>query len=150
MDQDKIRVTVELSPELVEEITTILQPGRTVADTIEELIVGPVSQERFLQKDASQELYAGRGAVSDEETIEALHGLVPAIEKLLTDHRPEAVAYGLLAASLDLCTRIAQEAGYVHPEQHGGYFAEQILAHLRIGAGDLFMKPDAAPRSPEP
>ena len=121
-------------------------------DIRRQILLNLYAQEKFLQRDAPDEFYAGRAAVSDEETATTMYELAPLIRKLLAAHRPEAVVFGLFAAGLDLCTRMAQDAGYVHPEQHGGYLAEQILAHLRIGAGDLFMKPppDASQREPAP
>jgi hypothetical protein len=113
-------------------IESILTPDRTDADAIEELIIEPITREHFLQATAPQEYYSAPKAVSDDEIAAFRENVADRmIEKaLLSGQRKEAVAFGLLDAALELCTRIVQEAGEKYPEQGGQYLADAALRRL--------------------
>jgi hypothetical protein len=64
---EKIPVTIMLDPDQVRMIETIMPAGRTVADSIEELIIDPIHRAHFLHAAAPRDYYAVRKAVSGEE-----------------------------------------------------------------------------------
>jgi hypothetical protein len=120
-----------MDPDLVRMLQEV-RPNRTIADSIEELIIEPVHLSYFLHKTGPQDYYSVRKVVSDEE-IAAFQENIAArmIQKaLMSGHRKEAVAFGLIAAALELCTRICQDARYVHADQHGEGLAQEILQHF--------------------
>ena len=152
---EEIPVTVMLDPDLVRMLEAFMPRGRTVADSIEELLVDPIIRSYFLEKVAPTEGYTVPEPVSDKETAAVQAAAAPMIDKLLAGHRKEAVAFGLFAAGLDLCNRIATDGGFVYPAQIADHLAGEILRHLQAKAADAEMqrlkKAIAAPQSaPEP
>jgi hypothetical protein len=116
------------------------RPNRTVADSIEELIIEPVHRSHFLEITAPAEHYTVPKAVSDDEIAGFRESISDrTIQKaLLTGHRKEVVAFGLLEAARGLCVRICEDAGYIYAQQHGESLAREILQQLEQKAFEAF------------
>jgi hypothetical protein len=135
---ETITITAALSADTVRMIEDLTPPGRTAADSLEELLLLSVSHEHALKCAAPRKIYRIPRPVSDEESAAVQAAAAPMIERLLAAHREEAVACGLLAAGLALCTRLCHEAGYVHAGQHGAALAGDILQSLEAKAAALW------------
>jgi hypothetical protein len=68
---------------------------------------------------------------------------------LLTGHRKEVVAFGLLDAARELCVRICEDVGYVHAQQHGEGLAFEILQQLHEKAFQEYMRTQRDQDGPE-
>ena len=135
---DRVPVTISLDRETVAMIEDILKPPRTLEDTLEEMVIGTVPTWHFLEKEAPADYYTVSKAVTKEEIAAFREGEAARMvqKALLRGHRKEAVAFGLLAAAHELCVRIAQDAGYEHPDQHADHMAMEMLQGVS-GGGPL-------------
>jgi len=97
---ETITITAALSPRLVRMIEELTPPGRTVAGSIEELLLLSVSHEHSLKCAAPRDIYRIPRPVSDEESAAVQAAAAPMIERLLAAHREEAVAWAFSRQAL--------------------------------------------------
>lgn len=123
---------VPLSEEMVADIRAVMPPGRTIEDSIEELLVTPVSCAHFLKQAAPERFYGFPEPVSEQE-IAAVRKLLDPVMRKATwggGQRREAMAMGLLAVALEVCREIAETAGYEQPVFASAELAEGLLDGL--------------------
>lgn len=133
---------VPLSEEMVADIRAVMPPGRTLEESIEELLVTPVSCAHFLKQAAPERFYDFPDPVSEQEIAAVRKLLDPVVRKATWSggQRREAVAMGLLAVALDVCHEIAQTAGNEHAVFASAELADGLLdglidAHYRKHTG---------------
>ncbi len=122
---------VPLSEEMVADIRAVMPPGRTLEESIEELLVAPVSCAHFLKQAAPERFYSFPEPVSEQEVAAVRKLLDPVVRKATwSGQRREAVAMGLLAVALDVCREMAETAGYEQPVFASAELAEGLLDGL--------------------
>ena len=106
--------------------------GRTPEDSLEELVVDPISRNHFLEFTGPKDYFEGRPPVTDEEGDAARSLVVRQIAATTTKlPRPEAIIYGLGLAAYEYALKLCEDARYKYPDQHAHSLVEEIFGQIR-------------------
>jgi hypothetical protein len=106
--------------------------GRTLAGSLEEILIDPISRNYFLEFSAPVDYFERRPPVADEEGEAARSLIVGQIAATATQlPRPEAIIYGLSLAAHNYALKLCEDARYKYPDQHAESLVESISGQVR-------------------
>lgn len=94
--------------------------GRSVEDSLEELMIHPVINAYFLQFSAPRDYFEKPAAVPPEEVEAVRREIVQPIINSAAGHRPEAIMHGLISAAYDQALALCKGRGWIYADQHAG------------------------------
>jgi hypothetical protein len=124
------QITIELNDNLYQELSELCAAkGQSPKDTLEILLIAPISDAYFAEIVAPRDYFLEPAPVTRQDTATALREVAQPILDIVRGSklRPEAIIHGLIRAAYEQALALCNGKGLRNPEQHADLLFSQMI-----------------------